>query len=112
MNSDRTGPVIGDPSAMFELNRLFHLSLLDAAKNRFLVKTVNALQKTLLILGPSTLAETDRAEETVREHGAVLAALRAGDAGAAEAAMRQHIENAHRVRLRQLRQRVRPLEAE
>ncbi len=101
-----------DATAMFELNRQFHLSLLDAAKNRFLVKSMNALQKTLLILGASTLAETERAQETIDEHEALLAALRAGDAAGAEAAMKHHIEKAHRMRLRQLRDRDRPIDAE
>lgn len=111
LNEDMASAV-NDPRRMFELNRQFHLSLLDAAKNRFLVKTVNALQKTLLILGPSTLAESERAQQSVDEHGAVLAALRDGDGDAAEAAMKQHIENAQRLRLRQLRERIRPLDAD
>ncbi|CCQ74537.1 GntR family transcriptional regulator [Magnetospira sp. QH-2] len=104
--------VIGDADEVFRLNRQFHLGLLDSAKNRFLVKSVNALQKTLLILGPTTLAEADRAEETVDEHEELLVALRNRDADSAEAAMKQHIEKAHRMRLRQLRDRVRPLDEE
>lgn len=111
LNAEMAGAV-GDAARMFELNRQFHLALLDAAKNRFLVKSVNALQKTMLILGPSTLSETERAEETIDEHGALLDALKAHDAEAADAAMRFHIERSHRVRLRQLRARVRPLDSE
>ena len=49
----------------FELNRQFHLTLLDAARNRFLVKATSALQKTMLILGPTTLIEPERAGEAV-----------------------------------------------
>ncbi len=101
---------VGDTQRLFQVNRQFHLSLLDAAKNRYLVKTVNALQKTLLILGTTTLGEADRAQETIKEHEKLLAALRARDADAAEAAMKSHIETAHRMRLRQLRGRVRPLD--
>lgn len=94
----------------YELNRQFHMTLLDAAKNRYLVKSVNALQKTLLILGPTTLIEPLRAADAVTEHEAVLLALRDRDGPRAEAAMRQHIEAAHRVRLRALRNRERPVE--
>ncbi|SMX42457.1 GntR family transcriptional regulator [Actibacterium lipolyticum] len=94
-----------DANRAYELNRQFHRTLLDAAKNRFLVKSTNALQKTLLILGTSTLAEVSRAEEAVAEHATILKALRARDGAAAEAAMRQHMESSHRVRLRQLRTR-------
>lgn len=94
----------------YELNRQFHLTLLDAAKNRFLLKSMNALKKTLLILGPSTLNETDRAQEAVAEHSRILDGLRVRDGDRAEAEMRAHIEAAHRVRLRVLRNRERPFE--
>ena len=99
-----------DARAAFDLNRQFHLTLLDAAKNRYLVKSMNALQKTLMILGPTTLIEPERAELAVVEHARVLAALRNRDGAAAEVEMRAHIEAAHRVRLRGLRTRERPIE--
>jgi DNA-binding GntR family transcriptional regulator len=51
-----------------ELNRQFHRTLLDAAKNRFLLKAMAALQKTMLILGPTTLADPARAADAVAEH--------------------------------------------
>ena len=100
-----------DPRAAYELNRQFHMTLQDAAKNRYLVKSVNALQKTLLILGPSTLTEADRAQQAVREHDAILQALKARDGAGAESCMRAHIEAAHRVRLKAFRTRERPLDA-
>lgn len=86
-----------------EMNRQFHRSLLDAARNRFLLKTMNALHKTLLILGPTTLADPDRASGAVAEHAAVLAALSARDPDGAEAAMRAHVARALAARLRTLR---------
>lgn len=88
-----------------EMNRQFHRSLLDAARNRFLLKSMNALQKTLLILGPTTLADPSRALAAVAEHGAVLAALEARDGIAAEAAMRAHVGAALSARLRGMRGR-------
>ena len=97
----------GHGRAAFELNRQFHLTLLDAAKNRFLVKAANALQKTMLILGTTTLIEPERAKEAVLEHRRILGALDSRDGNAAEAEMRAHIEAAHRVRLRSLRGRDR-----
>lgn len=95
-----------------ELNRQFHRTLLDSARNRFLVKAMSALQKTLLILGPTTLADANRAAAAVAEHAAVLAALAARDAAAAEAAMRAHVESALSARLRGMRGRELPLEDE
>lgn len=92
-----------DVESLYDLNRQFHRVVLDAARNRYLSHSMNALQKTLLILGPSTMEETERAQQAVAEHGEVIAALRARDENAAEAAMRRHIEGAHRQRLRLIR---------
>lgn len=100
-----------DLRSAYELNRQFHMTLLDAAKNRYLIKSVNALQKTLLIIGTSTLAEADRAKQAVSEHAELLMALKARDGTQAEALMRAHIEAAHRVRLKALRGRERPIDA-
>ncbi len=101
----------GDVRTAYELNRQFHMTLLDAAKNRYLIKSVNALQKTLLIIGTSTLAEADRAQQAVKEHADLLVALKARDGVRAEELMRAHIEAAHRVRLKALRARERPIDA-
>lgn len=95
-----------------DLNRQFHRTLLESARNRFLVKAMSALQKTLLILGPTTLADPGRAAAAVAEHAAVLEALAARDAVAAEAAMRAHVESALSARLRGMRGRELPLEDE
>jgi DNA-binding GntR family transcriptional regulator len=94
---------LGNVPEAFTLNRQFHAALLDAAKNRFLTRSIHTLQKTLMILGPTTLTDPDRAEKAVEEHFGVLDAIKARDAARAEAAMRAHIEAAQRVRVRALR---------
>lgn len=86
------------------LNRQFHEMLLNAAKNRFLVRAVDSLQKSMLILGPTTLMERSRVADAHREHQAILDALTARDGHRAEAEMRAHIEAAQHVRLKSLRQ--------
>lgn len=88
-----------------ELNRQFHRTLLDAARNRFLLKSMSALQKTLLILGPSTLVDPSRAVAAAAEHADVLAALLARDGIRAEAAIRAHIHAALSARIRGMRGR-------
>lgn len=93
-----------------EINRIFHRTLIEAARNRFLIKSMSALQKTLFILGPTTLADPTRAENAVSEHGAVLAALLERDGTKAEIAMRAHIEGALSARIRTMRGRDLPME--
>ncbi|MBO9403231.1 GntR family transcriptional regulator [Shimia sp. R9_3] len=85
------------------LNRQFHLALLNAAKNRFLTKSMLSLQKAMLILGRTTLADTERYENALAEHQAILDALVTRDGDAAEAAMRAHIIAGQRARIRALR---------
>jgi len=105
INQEMTA-ALGNPAELSTLNARFHVVLLNAARNRFLVRSMQSIQKTLLILGPSTLEETDRAEAALREHQAIIDALVAHDEDAAEAAMRTHIEAAHRTRLKHLRHRT------
>ncbi|MFS4580719.1 GntR family transcriptional regulator [Phaeobacter sp. C3_T13_0] len=96
---------LGNVPEAFILNRQFHAGLLDAAKNRFLARSIHALQKALMILGPTTLTQPDRGGKAVEEHFGVLDAIKARDGLLAEAAMRAHIEAAQRVRVRALRAR-------
>ena len=100
--TDEMGAAEGT-ARLLAANRQFHALLLDAARNRFLLRAVEAVQKTLLILGPSTMEEGARAAEAVAEHRRIVSALWDHDGEGAEAAMRAHIEAAHRARLRQLR---------
>ena len=93
----------GDGASLSELNTQFHRTLCRAARNRFLVRSVDAVHTTLLILGPSTLAQPERARAAVEEHAAVIGALRRRDGKAAEKRMRAHMEGAQRTRLRMLR---------
>jgi len=95
-----------DPMLARDLNRQFHRALIEAARNRFLVRAMGAIQKTLLILGPSTLSDPARAAEVGGEHAAILTALHARDGDSSETAMRAHIEAALRARLRDLRRRL------
>lgn len=97
MNADQT------IAQLYDLNQQFHAAILNAARNRFLVKSIHAVNTTLLILGRSTLEDAPRAKAAITEHDAVLKALIARDGKTAEAHMRAHIEAAHLARLGQMR---------
>lgn len=89
----------GDPSRAAALNQAFHRALYRATRNRFLIESARALNNALLLLGPTTLTDTDRRETVCRQHGAILTGLRAGDPGAAGAAAEAHLETSLRHRL-------------
>jgi len=93
-----------NPVKMAELNQRFHYALLQMAKNRFLTRAVESMQRTVFMLGPSTLNDEQRATAAIKEHRALIKALRNRDADSAESIMATHWHNAQRQRIRQYQQ--------
>ncbi|MGP1614443.1 MAG: GntR family transcriptional regulator [Pollutimonas bauzanensis] len=87
------------PEDLAANNRLFHSTLYRCAHNRYLVKTLNSLQESMMLLGPTTLAAPGRAQSSRAEHLAIVEALARRDPEAAELAARAHIISAYRIRL-------------
>ena len=50
--NDEMAKAGSDVDRLFALNARFHAVLLNAARNQFLVRSIQSIQKTLLILGP------------------------------------------------------------
>ncbi|NLA51979.1 MAG: GntR family transcriptional regulator [Alcaligenaceae bacterium] len=88
-----------DPLEIASNNRLFHQVLYQCGHNRFLLKTLHALQNSMLLLGDSTLAERGRPEEAHDEHEAIVRALEARDHELAAESARKHIKEAYKTRL-------------
>ena len=95
---------LDDEVALTASNRRFHETLYRCSHNRYLLNMVTVLHDALSLLGGSgtTLGDPERAAETLREHRAVVAAIRARDADAAELALRMHIRTAQKVRMQKL----------
>ena len=93
---------LNDPAALAPANRRFHETLYRCSHNRYLLNMVTLLHDALSLLGGTTLSDPDRAAETLREHRAVVTAIRARDADAAEQTMRAHIRASQKVRMQKL----------
>jgi len=93
---------LGDETALKTANRRFHETLYRCSHNRYLLNMVTVLHDALALIGGTTLGHAERAAETLHEHRAVVAAIRARDADAAEQALRLHIRMAHKVRMQKL----------
>lgn len=91
---------------MASLNQQFHFALLQMAKNRFLTRAVESMQRSMLVLGPSTLGDSKRASTAIKEHRTLIQALEKRDADKAESVMRTHLQNAQRSRIRQYRKQT------
>lgn len=97
MEADRAA--IDDAQALSHSNRKFHRRLTLASHNRYLVAQVDHMKQFLLLLSGNTFVDPKRRKEAVEEHARIVAAIAARDLEAAEAAGRDHIKAAHKVRL-------------
>ncbi|MDC7787685.1 GntR family transcriptional regulator [Rhodoplanes sp. TEM] len=89
-----------DARKMARLNRLLHEAIVRAARNRFLDGALREMQDAIALLGPTTFNVAGRPATAVAEHAAIVAAIAARDADAAEQAARAHIREALRARLK------------
>ncbi|TWO17952.1 GntR family transcriptional regulator [Campylobacter hyointestinalis] len=87
-------------SQIIQNNRLFHSMLFRCAHNKFLVKTINELTNTLLLLGKSTLSDEKRKKEAYEEHIKIVEALKNHDSSAAKKYAKEHIKNAYKARIK------------
>ncbi|MFC0505638.1 FadR/GntR family transcriptional regulator [Micromonospora costi] len=85
----------GDPAAAVEADLAFHRALLAATHNELLVR-MEVVMKTGLAERDRLVHGRDADDDPVPSHRAVVDAIRAGDEGAAEAAMRELLAKAIR----------------
>lgn len=72
-------------------NYAIHEAIITLADNRWLAQVIGDLRKILKLARLQQLHAPGRLEQSLREHLAVFAALKARDAEGAEAAMRTHL---------------------
>jgi DNA-binding GntR family transcriptional regulator len=83
-------------------NRSFHEAVHRGAHNRYLEKSLSAVNDSMWLLGKSQMLLPHRASAALTEHGNLLAAIRKRDPDAAEEAARRHVQAAQKERLKQL----------
>jgi DNA-binding GntR family transcriptional regulator len=82
-----------DRERFFEINERFHMRLLEIADNRWRDQMVADLRKVMKLNRQNSLLKSGRIEESLAEHGAILAALLAHDPALAAQKMREHFRN-------------------
>jgi DNA-binding GntR family transcriptional regulator len=87
----------------YETNYAIHEAIITLAGNRWLAGVIGDLRKIVKLARLQQLHAPGRLEQSLSEHLAVFAALKARDAEGAEAAMRTHLTR-QRVALRELAQ--------
>jgi DNA-binding GntR family transcriptional regulator len=91
--------LIPDIAAIVRHNRRFHQAICFAAKNRFLTRSIEALQGPLSLVGPTTQTDEAALRTTASEHAAIVEGIAGRDPEAAEHAMRLHIQSTQRARI-------------
>lgn len=75
----------------YEANYAIHEAFITLADNRWLAQVIGDLRKILRLARHQTLHAPGRLQQSLAEHLAVFAALKARDSEAAEEAMRTHL---------------------
>ncbi len=86
-------PSQADTQAFFAVNERFHMRLLAIANNRWRDQMVADLRKVMKLNRQNSLLKTGRVADSLAEHRAIMAALVARDAHAAQQRMREHFAN-------------------
>lgn len=81
----------------------FYAAMLEGCGNTFVQRVLNMLLNRVTLLRMTSMTQTNRIHHSLREIEAILTAIEAGDAAAAEAACIQHIHNAAAVAIEALK---------
>jgi DNA-binding GntR family transcriptional regulator len=91
-----------DLEALARHNRQFHEAVHRGAHNRYLEKSLSAVNDSMWLLGKSQMLLPGRAKEAAAEHAELFAAIDRRDPDAAEEVARHHVQSARAERLKQL----------
>ncbi|MGR4871874.1 GntR family transcriptional regulator [Variovorax sp. LARHSF232] len=86
-------PGLANRDQFFAINERFHMRLLALADNRWRDQMVADLRKVMKLNRHNSLLKSGRIEESLKEHRALMTAIKAHDAGAAMQRMRMHFQN-------------------
>ncbi|WP_134727011.1 GntR family transcriptional regulator [Paracoccus luteus] len=93
--------IVADPQALSRANRRFHHQIHLASHNRYLVQQLDIVHRTMALMAHTSLAAPGRGDRAMAEHQKIVDAIAAGDAAAAEQALREHISTAFETRLKE-----------
>ncbi len=86
--------LIDDPAGLARANRRFHHQIHLASHNRYLIRQLESVHRTMALLTTTSLAAEGRGEDALAEHAAIVKAIAGGDRAGADKALRDHISKA------------------
>jgi DNA-binding GntR family transcriptional regulator len=85
-----------DVDSYYEANRDFHIAVQNLAGNRWLQRITAELRNILMLARHRQLTLPGRLQESLKEHRAIIQALKAGDPKATARAMHNHLSSQER----------------
>jgi DNA-binding GntR family transcriptional regulator len=89
-----------DAAVRYQHNLAFHHAIYQAAHNRFLMKSLQALNDAIALLGPTTMGVEGRFADAHDEHRRIVAAIEARNSEKADAEARAHVARGLELRRR------------
>ncbi len=81
------------PADFLHADEQLHKTITKAARNPIMSRVIDSISRLLMVSRSRTVEITRVREQTVQDHGAIVAALKRRDPEAAQAAMLQHLNN-------------------
>ena len=97
---DANRALMDDPGAMSRANKRFHRQIHLASHNRFLIRQLDSVRRSLALLSTTTFATEGRPEIAMREHQEIVDAIAARNGDRADFAAQTHISTAYETRLK------------
>jgi DNA-binding GntR family transcriptional regulator len=92
--------LVNDPKALSRANKRFHKQIHLASHNRFLIRQLDLVHRSMALLATTSLEAQGRGQAALDEHAAIVEAIANGDGDAADATLRDHISRAFETRLK------------
>ncbi|MEY1554916.1 GntR family transcriptional regulator [Yoonia sp. R2331] len=89
-----------DAQALARANRRFHKQIHLASHNRFLVRQLDLVHRSMALLATTSISAEGRGADTLQEHEEIVRAIEKGDGDAAYRALHDHISKAYVTRLK------------
>ncbi len=90
------------PEKLAKTNKRFHRQIHLASHNRYLLQNLDMVHRNMALMVQTSLAATGRPEIALEEHLQIAEAIAAGDEDRAALALRQHLHEAYKTRLREM----------
>jgi len=93
LNNQKDAARTQDATLFMEIDRMFHIGIIELTRNDFLLDMMNNIRDIMQIMGFRALSNKERMKEVIREHENILKAVAQGNSDTAAEQMEHHLCN-------------------